>query len=383
VVFFTTDKTTYKAEYDNLDLVSTYEGLVFRNENLVTSNFSGTAEYFISSGEKVKKGQKILRINSDGANNQLEVDSGEVSNSELSKIIKIDIEKLDEEIKALESKVYENKNTDNYKEFTSIKKDLILKIDKRKKIAQNHDLLKRGASSFKQTYIGSKNTQEGKSVEFYSPSSGIVTYEVDNFESILTLENIYSLDYDAIFESEISRKNLRGEYVKSGQSVYKVVDNSTWFIIANIKKDEINLYEKNKKIKMNLNGVELNAVVSDVFESDKHAVLVIKINEMYDEFYKDRVIDVSVIRENFQGVKIKRDSIVTIDGIQGVYVLGVDGRVNFRPIKILGNDNEYAIVKDNYITIVSDSEVTRVKTVMRNDEVIVNPVGISDGEVIN
>lgn len=379
---FLVEEKVYKVLYDTLDIEKACKAIVLRQETIVTANLSGQVEWFIKEGDKVQKTQRLATVLVEENQKKETVKPSQVTGVKANEMLKIDLTKVNEEIEVLRKEVYGASAQSNFKRLKELQRDLELKMEKKKKLTESQDLLKDSVSSFKKTYLNANEIQIGKKIDFSSPETGIATFQTDGFEDTLTLDNLYNLDYDLIFSSKIITGTWGQSTVESGNPMVKIVDNSTWFLLCMIERDDMDSYEKNKEIGISINDKVYAGKVTDVFENNQKGILVIKMIDLYENFHQNRFLDVRVIRDNYQGLKIQNASIITFNGIQGVYVLGLDEKVVFRPIKILGNDDKYAIIKQGYITVIQNGDPKRIKTVDLNSQVVINPVGIRPGDSI-
>lgn len=374
-------ETAYEVNFDTLNIDKTYQAVIFRRETLVRSNVGGTAAYATEDGSRIKRGEKIMEIQSDGQTASALESSEALTSVKIDEMLTVDIENLNKEIEALDKMIHQESALQNFERVAELKQDLMLKLDKKIKLQDDKSLLRKGASSFKQAYVGSLEAVEGELVEFFSQEAGIVSFRTDALEQTLTLENLYTLDYQKLMSNKsVTLQDLTTALVTPGSIVYRLVDPSIWFIAAQITKEEIDLYEKDKVLDVEFDGKKIVGSVADVFESGGNGILVIKINELHPDFYTKRFVEARVVRENFQGLKVRKSSIVTRDNVTGVFVLDIDHRAIFRPVKILGYDEDFAIVKDGYLSVEVDGTLTRVKTLEVRNLVLIDPTGVKPGD---
>lgn len=376
------EEKTYKAIYDTLDIEKACRAVVLRQETIVTANLSGQVEWFIKEGDKVQKTQRLAAVLVEDNKLADVKDNSTMTTLKAHEMLKVDLKKVDQEIETLRKEVYAASAQSNFKRLKELNRDLELKMARKKKLIESQDMLEDSVSSFKKTYLNANDVQVGKNIDFTSPESGVATFQTDGFEDTITLDNLYNLDYDLIFASQATPGVWGQTTVQSGNPMVKIVDNSTWFLLCMIEREDMDAYEKNKEIGVNINEKVYAGKVSDVFENNQKGVLVLKMTDIYENFHKNRFLDVRVIRENYQGLKVQNSSIITVNGVQGVYVVGLDKKASFRPIKILGNDDKNAIIKPGYITLIENGEAKRIKTVDLNSQVVINPVGVRQGDSI-
>lgn len=374
-------ETAYEVTYDTLNIDKSYASLIFRRETLVRTNVGGTAAYAVQEGTRIKRGEKIMEIQSDGQTATTASAQEPLTSIKIDEMLTVDLDKVNQEIEVLARSIHDEVTLANYERVAELKRDLLLKLDKKNKLVDDKSLLRKGASSFKQAYVGSLESVEGDLVEFFSQDAGIVSFSSDGLEQTLTIENLYNIDYAKLMsETSYGLKDLTSDQVQPGVAVYRLIDTSTWFLAAKITKDEIDLYEKDKRLDIEFDNTKVLGSVADVFESGGEGMLVIKINELHPSFFTKRFVEVRIVRENFQGLKVRKSSIITLEGVSGVFVLDMDRRALFRPVKILGYNEDFAIVKDGYLTVTSEAGPERVKTLDVRNMVLIDPNGVKPGD---
>ena len=379
------ENLTYELSYDQLNVERRYDSILFRNETIVYSNSSGNIKYFVAEGEKVKKGQKVAELyfndQLSGQTGNLVVEAESEETLVPSEMIEVNIEEINASLDALlEASILAIEEGD-YLKASTLKEDLILRMEKRDRLVANKSLVN-NKSSFSQQFVGAGDLGEGESLSLYSPYAGIVTFNVDNFEEEFTIEEIYNIDYSIVMNQGIGISSPSNNVIYKNSPVYKLVEPSTWFLVSIIGKEEINSYEEDKVVTVEIDGDSIKGIVADVFESGEQGALVIKFTEQFSDFYKLRKVDARIVRENYQGLQVKKNSIITKDEQNGVLILGVDNTATFVPIKVIGYNEEDAVVADEFFYIGSGDEKKRVRTLDRFNEVIINPTKFNEGDKV-
>ncbi len=374
------EKLTETVVYGQLNIENTYDGIIFRNELIVGTNVEGNIRYNVADGDKVKKGLKVAEIYRDsGGAASVQVSEAESEEYVSAQTLTISEEDLDLEIDKLVDALLEARRRQDFMQVHDLKQDLDLKLDKREMLKNMENI---SGSGFEEAFVGGGVLSEGQSITLYSPKSGIVTFASDGMESVLTLDNIYKLDYDNLLQQQIQVRTLTTDYVTNAKPVYKIVDNSVWMLVAIIEKSEIGLYDEGKYVKVRINGEAVTGVVSKVFETGEKGALVLKMTEQVTDFHKERVVKATIIRENYQGLKIPNSSVINRDGLQGVYILGVDNKAVFKPVRIIGYDKEYAIVKNGFVEVQSEEGSERVRSIDINDDVLIQGSKYAEGDLV-
>ena len=374
------EKLTETVVYGQLNIKNVYDGIIFRNELIINTNVEGKIRYNVADGDKIKKGLKIAEVYRDVGDVSLVETADDLSDDLVTaQSLTISEEDLNAEIEKLVGALLDARARKDFLQVRDLKQDLDLKLDKLEMLA---DMDAVSGSGFEQAFVGGGVLGEGQSISFYSPKAGIVTFASDAMESILTLENIYKLDYDSVIQQAIQVKSLTTDYVTNGRPVYKIVDNSVWMLVAIIDKEEIGLYDEGKYVKVEVSGETVTGVVSKVFETGEKGALVLKMTEQVQNFHKERVVKTTIIRENYQGLKIPSTAIVTNDGQQGVYIVGVDNKTIFKPVQVIGYDASFAIVKNGFVEVVKGESTERVRSIDINDDVLIQGINYNEGDSV-
>lgn len=389
---------TYKLEYGKLNLEDNYRSVIIRKEYMIGTYSTGSVRYVRSEGQKVDSGQKIMVLtHQSGIMGQtLQQQAGLVASdplipgqaigstlkqpSPLGTVpvptlaeVTISPEAMTASIEANEKALADAILTKQYKRVRGLKKDLAQKIEKQAKIEKSKTSSEMGETSYHEIFYGGALSYAGQNIDFNAPVSGLLTYNMDGLEKMLTIENLYNIDYEKLISTGMSERNLSGDRLNAGGFAFKMVDSSLWYLVCLVDKEKMDLFDKNKGVIVSIGGENLNGTITDVFENPQNkGCVLIKLNEFYKDFYKVRFVDAKIIRENFQGLKIFKDSLVTKDSITGVYIKDINNKPAFMPVKVLGNDESFAIVKDGYINITKDDKTIRVKTLDIGDTVLRN-----------
>jgi putative membrane fusion protein len=378
--FLMDEKLTETVVYGQLNIENAYDGIIFRNELIVGTNVEGNIRYNVADGDKVKKGLKIAEIYRD-AGDVSGVQMSESGTEEVvsAQMLTISEEDLNVEIDKLVDALLEARRNQDFIEVHNLKQDLDLKLDKLEMLKNMESI---SGSGFEEAFVGGGVLSEGQSISLYSPKAGIVTFASDGMESALTPENIFKLDYDNLLDQSIQVKSLTTNYVTNGSPIYKIVDNSVWMLVAIIEKSEIGLYDEGKYVKVRINDEDVTGVVSKVFETGEKGALVLKMTEQVAGFHKERIVKATIIRENYQGLKIPSSAVVNRQGLQGVFILGVDNKAMFKPVRIIGYDQEFAIVKNGFVEVQTDEGPERVRSIDINDDVLIEGSKFNDGDLV-
>lgn len=361
---FYEEQSTYLVTVGNLNIENQYSALVLRNEMVVDTNLTGKITYFVNEGDTVDKNTQVAEIFNDGT----EVIETASTERELNrKKIEFDYNLLEYDITTLKNDILFKMASNEYWEVPTLKRDLILKLERLDKLQEENKFLSNRTTSYSEKTIGEGILLEGQKQAIYSPASGVITYKTDGYEDFLTIDNLYNINYDEISAFAYDESSLVRNVVKPKDKLFKIVDHSNYFISVIVSNDEIDTYKNIQSISVVIEGKTLKGDVYDVFTNQKDAVAVIHLRDRFDSFFNKRMVQCSVIRENYRGLKIHMDSIVNQEGVIGVYVVDPERKLTFIPIKILGYDDAYAIVYNEQFY---DSKMGIVRSIKINQEVV-------------
>ncbi|MCT4631739.1 MAG: hypothetical protein N4A76_03245 [Firmicutes bacterium] len=367
------DNSTYVAEYGEVVLEKEYNSFILRNETLVSSRLSGLIKYFVTEGERVKKGFKIAEI-SEIDNSKAQV----LSKIENDNIPIIDENALERDIDFVRRNLVEAIRSEDYSSVKKLKKDLNLKLEKKGKLAKGEKLYKEGYN-FKESFVEANGNNK---MNLYSVASGIVSFKVDGYENTFTMDKLYNIDYNSALKENYEKVNLLRSKVNAGDSIYKIVDNSKWYLVSLIEKSEMDYYKVGQNVSIKLSEEEFQGIIEDEFELDQGAGVLIRINKEIGDFTSSRLVKPIISRKNYRGLKIKLDSLVKNEGNLGVYVLDIDKKARFVEVNVIGYNESEAIVQENYFYRKVGEENKIVTTVKLYDEVVENPTDYKVGDVV-
>ncbi|MDM8533563.1 HlyD family efflux transporter periplasmic adaptor subunit [Clostridiaceae bacterium HSG29] len=363
ISFFVKQDKTFIAKYDLMYLENEYHGLIIRNEKTFFSDINGKIEYKINDGEVVKKGQVIAEIESlsDVKSNTDDIKLDTNFENKKPEILK----ELDEEIYEIKLKIVNAVNGNEIEEISNLEEKLKLKLDLKDKLTNNK------IKNFNLEEISNRNGSDESSNYFYSNYSGIVSKKFDGLEKILTMSNLYLLDYNKIYNENIDSISKNSGLIQKNENVYRIIDNYSYYIAYIIPFEDIRLFNNNlNNVKVEIEGIMYSASVYDCFENNTDGILVLELNQTFDQFYLNRKVENKIVSDKFKGLKINNDAIIINDGIKGVYKIGVGFDIEFVPVKVLSSSDKFSIVEENYFYVYENDNRKKVMTINVNDEII-------------
>lgn len=352
-------------------------GFVIRNETIVEKAINGVLSYEIADGGRVSKGGTIATVysNSTDADNRIKI-------AELDKRIEA-LEKIQTyndlnaaDISTVNRNIYESLSnvigaTQNGRVEATDYYDVLLENTARKQIivgeATDFNVLLTTLKSQRDSLKASS----GQAIDaITSPQSGYVIYSVDGYEGVLNVDELDDLNADTL--NGIKRGNA------SDNSVCKIVSGYEWYIAVALPFSEsLNLRLDSKVIlRTELHSLpELEVTVKHINKESvgSEAVVVFSCDTMNSELAQQRNLDVTVVYEEYEGLKVDNRAIRVVEGKKGVYVY-LASQIKFIPVEVVWSGENFSIVKRE----AKEGSVLRIY-----DEIIVKGKNLYDGKIIN
>ena len=177
--------------------------------------------------------------------------------------------------------------------------------------------------------------------------------------------------------------------IKNNEPIYKVIDNFDWFMAFEIDKSHMDAIRDQNTLKIRLKKIDkvINTTIFRVQDYGEKSLLILQTDKFLHDYLEDRYINVDVILKEFNGLKIRKESIIEQNGLIGVYVSDTNKVVRFRPVDIIGENMEYAIVDGGEkVSVGSRGRILvngeQINTIKIYDSIIVKPENVYDGQIL-
>lgn len=353
-----------------------YECLIIRDEKIVKSPNEGNIKYYVEEGEKVEKNYKICEIYTSDVDekdkekiNELNSRINEIESSK-SSLFEVDIDKLEEEINITVSEIRNARIQGDFAKIYKLRSNLENKINKKRRVS--------GDKSFSGANLeklqGEKNELESKMknsiLEINSPESGIISYYVDGYEEILTPDNLTNLEYEFIKSMDGVYNKLKYDEVIYNLPIFKITDNTAWYIVIITDYEDASTFKLDRRISVDISDTRISGEVFDKVHGESKSFIIVRTNQYVSSFNKIRKQNLNIIKEQYEGLKIYKDCIIEKDGQLGVFVLNVNRKAVFKPIKVLGYNDEFAVIQSNFYDVKDGESTKRIYTVKLYDEIL-------------
>lgn len=365
--FFEDDyKTETAMLYSSAEKVS-FKGVYIRKESVVNSSINGVLSYPSPDGSKIAKNSVVAYIYKD----------------ENSIYIKQQIQKLEEEVKLLESaqspgttdvaqpEFISSLIEEKYQTITSLiaKNNLdTLSIERKNfqtllgiyQIIINEETDYNNRINELNSQIAALKAEQKEPMDVVTVSdSGYFISYVDGYESMLSpdkLDNVSSALIKKIISDEETSERKSEKYI-----VGKMVDGYKWNMvgIVNIKQNDFKVGNIVKlKFTSTPDIVEAEITALAETENEDENIIILSCDKLTYNFVQRRVERVELILNDYEGIKIPRESVrFNKNNEKGVYVL-VGEKVAFKKLDIVYECDEYLLSKftsdTEYVSIYDD-----------------------------
>ncbi len=290
IIFLKNDQITpYEVKMGSLAVNNTYTGIALREETIVNSTDSGYINYYARENEKVAKGSMIYTIDATGKLAELVAGTA----GEGSSLSDEDLSELKTSIADFSTGFDEKKYRRTY-DFKYDIEGTVLKLANYKVLSSLDSL---------------ESANLSDSVQFgYAPESGILIYSVDGYESI-TIDSITpELMNPELYSKQQFHSN---DLIADTDPAYKLITSENWSLIIEI--DEERALELAEETYINVrflkNGYESWGAAT-IIRQNGAVYLKLDFTNSMITFATDRVLEVELLTNTQEGLKIPNSSIV-------------------------------------------------------------------------
>ena len=369
-----TTESAMQFEYsDGVDTVATF----IRNELTITSDHKGTTHFLIGNGEKVAKDGKIAHIYENDAASSAASRIGEIEKQlEIISEIEgynastaVDVNTINDRIKEqLNNFVYTTQDGRFFDVGNSVSDLLTMLTRKQVATGEQNDFgaLKESLLSEKSELSKAMGSPKGS---IKAETAGYFVSKVDGFEDKLTVDELSYYDSEYLHD-------LKEDKV-SESVIGKIVYDYQWYIAAPVTLGDSMHYKVDQTVTLLTDATtasRLTVTVDriNISESGDDAVIIFRCSEMNSELASMRNSTITILKDEYSGIRVSSKALRVVDGVTGVYVVsGLEAK--FVAVDIVYSSDEYAICELN----TNDSKKLRLY-----DEIIVKGKNLYDGKII-
>jgi len=377
----------YTVNQGTLEITIESEGTLYRDEKIIYAHGDGVPSFFVEEGSRIKSGTIVAQQFSDFdskslsdeiniINEIIDVKRGdrvpnndvgsafynEIKNNIQSSLFSNDYSSMTELINSLDTHDYNYKYSayENYsiEELTGIRESL------RKSLTSDK-------------------------INYYSPSGGLISYTFDGLENLYTIESLETINLNDIAELNYRNYSTMNQTVNSGEPIYKIIDNFKWYLAFELNKQDILDLLDRTSLRIRLSRINkiVPAEIVRIREYGEKGLLLLEVDRYLHDYLYDRYIRTDIILQSYEGLIIKNESIIELNGSVGVYVSDANKVVRFRPIKIIGQNDTHAVVDEGEKLNVGSRGRIQVgesfyQTIKIYDSIVLRPENVYDGQIL-
>jgi hypothetical protein len=353
----------------NEDIV--FDGIIVRDESVVTYNGSGVLDYKYADGSKVSMNSTVA----------------EVFSSEKAIYARDRIAEIDAEIEQLEKA--QDPATTNYAEpdalisgMKSGYNDLLESVENREldripdirsRIALNSNMYSiiTGTEAGYSDAIDTLKAERNELMDLASaPDDAIKADRTGYFVSYADgyEDQLKTSDVDKLTESDI-REIIKGDKTPPANAVGKTFESYNCKIVGIVKADSRITDDADVSLKLNSSRTIYRCKVDSVKNSGENMIIVLDCDRVDQTLVDSRALSAKLIFDEYQGIKVPRSALRFRGDEKGVYViLGKD--ISFKKINVIyegddfvlsenTSDEEYLLLYDQILLeVVSNKDVS-------------------------
>lgn len=374
-IFLKTPTNIFVVENGALSYEEAAEGYVIREEQVVQGNqYKNGMVQIISDSQKAAKDEPIFRYYSNGEEEIMKQisDLDEEINSAITNskddIFSSDIVSLENQIESIIENMYD---INDMQRINENKKKIDEYIYKKTQITG--DL---SEDEYVKTLTAKRDSLskelENDSEIMTAPFSGIVSYRVDELETLLKSDNFDYLSTE--FLSELKLKV--GATTPLSNEKGKVINNFKAFIAVPINTEKSMEAKVGDKVTIRLsNSLDTESEIVYIKEENDKRVIVFKITENVEDLIEYRKISIDIIWWKFSGLKVS-NTVIIEEGEKTYIEKNRAGYTEKVPVKVLRQNDTYSIF-ENYSEDelkemgYSEKEISDMPQIKLYDEVLI------------
>ena len=399
-----TEAATYSTVSESIDTT----GFIIRDEEVISSSYSGVLNYTVDDGEKVAEGgaiaeiypteedaavqNRIARID-DELNRLSALETPSDSTASNPKLIGSQIsKKITSILGALKS--------GSMSDVTDERNDLQLLLSQRQVVTGKESSGDYAAhvNELHEERIALTQSASASIGTVSSPAAGYFIRSVDGYENAVSLDGVTSLsvsDVRALEEEEPAGTDT--------ESIGKVAKDFNWYIACILTENDLVRLDRTTKVTVEMPFATVEQIPAEVVKINRdsetgEAAVILKCTYMNSDLASARMETLRINISSYSGVLVPESAVhfadvvghetdedgnevdVTYENIRGVYVKS-GSRLRFVQIFSDATINGYAICKVSLSTEEREQLVTG-DTIQLYDEVVVEGTDLYDGKML-
>lgn len=363
--------------------------ILVRDEELLKAPaFGGRYIAEIGEGEKTPAYSRIATVLSSASDillQEIEDINAKIVKARMEKAEKADffsedLVKLDKEIGLQVQNMITACNARSFEDMGRYRSEIGKIVEKKAEIVGDSST-NSYINSLKQQKEAVQKKLNMNTVQIVSNISGIVSYALDGYETVLTPKNLSDLtpqQLDSI-RDEYAKRQENESRALAGKPLAKIIKGTDIYIAAVISAENAKNFKVGDKIKLRINdvGLETSGIIENISKPEVgRSVVTVRASRGSDILSAARGVNVDLISKTEEGLKVPIRSLKNIsqDGQKAGIMLIKFNVSESRTVDIICSDKEYAIIRT------PENEIK--KTVNLYDTYIINPDKVKEGDII-
>lgn len=366
------------------------ESYIVRDEEVLKSQFEGKYIPEVAEGERVpanfrvatilkKTAVRILEELEDKNRSILKTQNEE---KDALNIFSEDAQKIDDKIKVKINMLIDEVNQNTLATSKQFKSQIDELAEKKIAIMGGNNVNNAFLNQLKKERDGLQEQVNLNTRDVISETPGIISYTIDNYESVLTPKAIDKLTPKFLETIKITTPtDIKNNDVNAEKAFARIIKGNEYYIVVVLDSDKAESFNKGDKLSIRIN--EIGKKLDECYisykseEIDKKNIIAIKIDRYMNETSHLRKINIDLIQNFHQGLKVPLKSLKYVDEESGkARIVMVESNYAItREVVITGKNNEFAII--------NNPEDSPKKHLSLYDTYIINPENIEEGQIIN
>lgn len=355
-----------------------------REEEYITSNHPGVPVAIVKDSERIAKGQNIAAYLETEAKadkyNELQKSISDLKRYEVlmsqQHLMSLDMPKINSESDKLFSSAVDAVSSTNVKDIDKIFEEFSNKETTKQILIDGNIDFAPQVEKIK-SKIALLQSEVGKINYVSSNDTGYYVSSCDGYECILNVKNLEKLSC-----KDVERAFKAKPKAVPSNCIGKLIKGYNWYLVGKLKKADALKLKLGQNVSIKCENVASGYIQSTVeFKGnpEKDDVLVVlKSGIMNEDISRLRIEDVQIVLNETEGLRVGKEAVRVIDGVQGVYILS--GNVaKFRKLDVIYTSEDYVI---SSYSISEEREGKEGLYLKLYDEVIVEGKDLKDGKIV-
>lgn len=355
------------------------QGIVCRNEIVLTKSTEGAVDYLARDGRRVSKGALVGNVYpsfSDVASMKL-LRNRERTLDDVNAAVAymngapVDMSFTRKQLTNRMTKLSRASTAGNFTNFSESLANLTLALNKVGVAVGDVNDFSAATGQVQSEISALESSVNPATDSLTAPETGYFLSFADGYENIATVDNFLSLSPE---EGE-QIINTPPERTSDGSVYGKIITDYKWSVCTYIDKEDMRDMRERDNVQITLSldsGEYQSARISKIVDFGEKCLVVIECTMMDTTAATARVTDIEILFRQYRGIKIPRTAIRFSDGEMGVYV-NFSNIVQFKKISPDYEDDNYMIVP------LANDEQNQVKLY---DSIIVKGRNLYDGKYL-